>query len=115
MSAPDDRPASTAPVPDRSARSTVAAELAAIVERTPDARLWAPPPLDKIPPLPGRPPAGITVNDAEVHVHLAVSTVDIRPLAATVASALGEALDATRYQAARVHVHIDRLEGDPFT
>lgn len=100
---------------ERPGGDDVVATLSAVVDANPHARLWVAPPFDKLPPFPGRPPAGIRLNNDQIHLHLALSTPDIVAFAGDLGAAIDAALAGTPHQDAEVHLHIERLDGDAYT
>ena len=78
----------------------------AVIDDHPRCRLWVAPPFDRLPVVPGRSPQGITVDDAEVHLHLAATTVELVGLAEELEGQLRSAIGADR----ALHVHIEVLE-----
>jgi uncharacterized alkaline shock family protein YloU len=98
-------PAEITPVPGHSA----AQRIAQIVEATPNIRLYTSLLLDRLPTLPRRTPAGITITGAEIHVHLAVTTADFTELRHTLPATIASAVADTN---CHLHLHIERLDPD---
>jgi uncharacterized alkaline shock family protein YloU len=90
------------------------ARLAAVIEGRDDTRLWVAPPFDRFPPLPGRPPAGVVVDDDTIRLHLGVTRADIVDLAQELDAALAAAVAGNGGPDPEIHLHVDRFDGNPF-
>lgn len=95
-------------------QSSLGHDLAALIEHTPNVRLWVPPPFDRLPALPGQPPAGIQIGHDQIHIHLAVDTVDVLAISTNLCRSASDLVAASGYNHNEIHLHIDQLDGNPF-
>jgi uncharacterized alkaline shock family protein YloU len=97
-----------ATIPSTTGQS-VPQRIAQIIAATPDTRLYTTLPLDRLPALHRRTPAGIALTGDEIHVHLAVATTSLTELTQTLATAIIATVADTNLH---LHLHIDRLDPD---
>jgi uncharacterized alkaline shock family protein YloU len=78
-------------------------------------RLYASSPFDALPRLPGRPPAGLELTDEAITIHLALAALPLPALLKHVGTTLRSALAGTDWACTPLHLHADRLDGQPFS